>query len=583
VVFAEDWESGTTNWALLNGGTTPITTETDGSDCRGRYLRETERFGGGRVFTRNPIPVTAGRTYCMAAWIRGSTGSWPFVGIRQSNPSVVLGTEHWLIGQPCYHTGLGVPVAPVTADGRWRWYAREFTMPATTHILIELELWNGGAPGSADFDQVQLLEGPCPQLPPATTCTPARCVSCPAGQTPCGTTCIDLNASDANCGACDRACAAGQRCIAGACGTDVTGNGSSGALAVSTGTTTINTVRSPAMGMRGSNTVDLSTPTGFAAGQFVFLHQSQGEGVGAWEIAEVTAVTGSRLTLREALSNTYDSRGSNRAQAVVIPQHTTVTVTGGTLTAPPWDGNTGGILALMATSAVNVTSGAIEMSARGYRGVPRGTMMNIPGFQGEGTVGPATRNTLSNGNGGGGGARTTCDCCWAGAGGGGGHGTAGAAGSAGGASCQTGGAGGMAVGNPAQTVMFFGGAGASGGADEDGVGSAGAHGGGIIYIAAASVSVTGGFIQSEGQAGQPELNVAGCGSGGGGGGAGGAIYLRAPVVNLGAMLVRARGGAPGDDPSNCGTAGGAGGVGRITVRGASSVMGNSLPAHTAVP
>jgi hypothetical protein len=584
VAFGEDWETGITAWNLARGGTAPITTATDSSDCRGRYLRETERVGGGRVFTRNAIPVTAGRSYCISSWIRGSAGTWPFVGIRQSDASAALGTEHWLIGQPCFGNGLGGSVAPVTSNDQWRWYAREFTMPATTHVVLELEIWDGGAPGTADFDQVQLLEGPCPQLPPATTCAAATCVMCPAGQTACGTTCTDLNASVTSCGACGRACAAGQRCIAGACGDDVSGNGSSGPLAVTTGTTTINTIRSPATGAMGATSVDLSTPTGFAAGQFIFLHQSQGMGVGAWEIAEITAVAGARLTVRNPLANAYSSAGTNRAQAVVMPQYTTVAVSGGTVTAPAWDGNTGGILAFLANGAVTVSGGAIDMSARGYRGTPRGTTANIPGFQGEGTTGASVRATAANGNGGGGGARTDCDCCWAGAGGGGGHGTPGTGGSVGGAACQAGGGGGAAIGNAAQTTIFFGGAGASGGADEDGHGSAGAHGGGIVYIAAASVTVSAtGAVQSDGQAGQAEFNFSGCGSGGGGGGAGGAIYVRAPSVNLGTSLVRARGGVAGDEPGNCGTAGGVGGVGRITVRGAAAVMGTAVPPHAVAP
>ncbi len=54
-------------------------------------------------------------------------------------------------------------------------------------------------------------------------------------------------------------------------------------------------------------------------------------------------------------------------------------------------------------------------------------------------------------------------------------------------------------------------------------------------------------------------------------------------MNLGASLVRARGGVAGDDAGNCGTAGGVGGVGRITVRGATTVMGTAVPAHAVAP
>ena len=77
--------------------------------------------------------------------------------------------------QCCYSgTGIAGTVAPVTSDGAWRWYGREFVMPAYTHVVIELEIWDGGAVGTADFDQVQLLEGPCPPAP-TTACVAATC------------------------------------------------------------------------------------------------------------------------------------------------------------------------------------------------------------------------------------------------------------------------------------------------------------------------------------------------------------------------------------------------------------------------
>ena len=48
-------------------------------------------------------------------------------------------------------------------------------MPATSHIVIEIEIWNGGAAGTADFDQVQVLEGPCPSIAPSSACAAATC------------------------------------------------------------------------------------------------------------------------------------------------------------------------------------------------------------------------------------------------------------------------------------------------------------------------------------------------------------------------------------------------------------------------
>jgi len=420
------------------------------------------------------------------------------------------------------------------------------------------------------------------------TCAAGACgISCASGFGDCNVTAADgcevnLQTSTSHCGVCGRTCASGQMCISGTCISPVTGSGQDGAATFTT-TVTINTVRSPATGAAGAMTVTVTAPAGFAANQLVFLHQSQGAGVGAWEVASVVSVSGSTLTLASPLANAYSSAGANRAQAVVMPQYTTVSQTAGTVTAPTWDGSTGGVLAFVATGAVNLAGGSLDMSARGYRGHPRQSIANRAGEQGEGTTAYGVQSTAANTSGGGGGGRTGCECCWGGAGGGGGHAAGGGGGSAGGNACQPGGSAGLAIGNAQQTVMYFGGAGANGGADEDGHGSAGASGGGIIYVAAASITVTSGAVTSDGQAGQGEFNFAGCGSGGGGGGAGGAIYLRAPTVALGASRVLSRGGGGGDDGGNCGTPGGAGSVGRVTLRGATTVTGASVPTHATAP
>lgn len=51
-------------------------------------------------------------------------------------------------------------------------------------------------------------------------CPGGQCVEeCSAGQTRCGTECVDLSSNDQHCGACDAACAVGQACTAGKCET----------------------------------------------------------------------------------------------------------------------------------------------------------------------------------------------------------------------------------------------------------------------------------------------------------------------------------------------------------------------------
>ncbi len=367
------------------------------------------------------------------------------------------------------------------------------------------------------------------------------------------------------------------------------GNGQDGTPTF-TGTTQVNVNRANVSGTTGTSTVSLANTVGtFRVGDMVLVHQTRGTGAGAYEINHVVAVAGTTVTLATPLQATYSTAsGANRAQMVVVPQYVNVTVpAGATLTSAAWDGNTGGILAFVATGTVNV-QGTVHMNANGFLGVPNQNVSNQTGDQGEGHVGPSAISTAANGNGGGGGLRVSaCECCWAGTGGGGGHAVAGTAGGAApGAACQTGGAAGAAVGNAQQlTALFFGGAGAQGGADEDGQGSAGANGGGLIYTAATNLTVAAtGTISANGAAGAPELNTTGCGSGGGGGGAGGAIFAYvAGTATLNTGRITSTGGAGGDDPLNCGGAGGAGSVGRISVRGAATTTGTTTPAFTAVP
>jgi hypothetical protein len=53
--------------------------------------------------------------------------------------------------------------------------------------------------------------------PPVDAGTPADVPTCPAGQAYCGTSCVDINVDNTNCGACGVACATGQSCQTGVC------------------------------------------------------------------------------------------------------------------------------------------------------------------------------------------------------------------------------------------------------------------------------------------------------------------------------------------------------------------------------
>jgi hypothetical protein len=396
----------------------------------------------------------------------------------------------------------------------------------------------------------------------------------------------NLLASQSHCGACGTVCAAGTTCTSGTCVVDPFGSGVDGPLVVGNGqTVTASTVRTTVSGAQGQTAITLGNASGFVKGQAVLLHQTQGASAGTYEVNTLSSVSGNSATVALPLKSNYSNAGSARAQIVVVRQHTDITVSpGGTLTAPPWDGASGGILALMASGTVTV-QGSVTMSGRGFRGMSHGCFYRCqPGWNGEGTAGTMVNSVgNSNGNGGGGG-RQGQDC---GQGAGGGHalpgvvGLSSATGNCGGGSGSV--PGGVAVGVASlASIANFGGAGGEGGGDEDGGNpGGGGNGGGLILLQGATVTVTG-SITSDGSSGgngnQGACGGTGSGMSGGGGGAGGSIRIFATTANLGNKLVSAAG-AMGGLCWSGGTGAGTGSEGRIGVK-ANATSGTTSPAYT---
>ena len=371
------------------------------------------------------------------------------------------------------------------------------------------------------------------------------------------------------------------------------------------GTTTLDTIATPAAGTAATKTISVGSSTGFAAGQQVFIHQTQGVGAGLYELNTVVSIAGTTITLTNALANTYTSTGANNhAQVIVVPQFVNLNVPAGSvLTAPAWNGTTGGILVFTATGTTTV-AGTITMTGQGFRGASNASLTACihctSGTSGESTTGLGILGLANNGPGGGGGAQGQ-DC---GMGSGGAYGTAGGVGPNGtttGSICAT------QVGalSPAAPVfgvaslvgsVAFGGAGGEGGFDEDGsYAGAGGNGGGLIFITSPTLTVTG-SITANGTAGgagvsgalvggvtvtvAPDSCGSGSGMGGGGGGAGGAIrIISSTTATLGASLITATGGGGGLCSAGV-TLGGAGSVGRIGIKAGAST-GTTNPAFNA--
>jgi hypothetical protein len=181
IVFTENWESGTAAWRA-DGAPVSLSSESSACDL---FERETISAQGGRVFTAAGISVNSGASYCLTAWIRGTSDAIPFLGVQVSDAAGNLtGAEHWLMGLDGYTTGYpnNDVVKTVTSDGNWSWYAKSFSMDAGAgDVVIKDENFGGGA---ADFDMIQLYAGTCPAAPASACAAPVpncQAAVCSAG------------------------------------------------------------------------------------------------------------------------------------------------------------------------------------------------------------------------------------------------------------------------------------------------------------------------------------------------------------------------------------------------------------------
>lgn len=330
------------------------------------------------------------------------------------------------------------------------------------------------------------------------------------------------------------------------------------------------------------------------------------------------ATTESSLDLAGApLSGTYIQDATTTAnrktfQVIRVPQYASVTLSGG-LTAPYWNGNTGGVVALDVAGQLNWGGQAIDVTGRGFRGAGSinwgGTVdtNNPPDYRrtvannehatkGEGIGGTpryvfnaATSLRTDNGTGwggyangddgrgapasAGGGGNNRDGNRDNGGGGGGGNGRAGGYGGYGWKSTGWSGTfttadfdmrgiGGAAFGAPSTSRVVMGGGGGAGGTNNSGDPTAygGGAGGGIVLVRAGSMAGIG-TIQADGLPGIANANN----DGASGGGAGGSVIVMSQASTVGTLAINANGGAGADSflggtPAHAGGGGGAGGV-----------------------
>jgi hypothetical protein len=400
---------------------------------------------------------------------------------------------------------------------------------------------------------------PTPAHATAVCLSPGTCSStCTSGFADCNTVAADgceapTADDEMNCGRCGNVCLGGSTCTAGRCETRFTS---------STNLSVTRTQGSCADGgdmvsysvsglVAASATLATAPSSGcLAAGDRVLLINLQGApgatvNVGNFETLTVAFVSGTTVFFSVPKTRSYGSAAGGDAnigtgagqQRVVlqrIPTYDDVVVAAGaTVTAAPFDGTRGGVVALRSLGIVTV-DGAISASGGGFAGAPRTFAAFGEGTQGSSFAGAGGMSTSANLGGGGGGRGEFCsDHGFAGGGGGyllrGSDSTAGGCGGSG--------------GNPyaMMSQLFLGSGGGSGGVDnatfDNPPGGLGGAGGGIVIVYAARVIVNG-ALESRGGVGEGD-SFSGCTGGGstvdcwdysgpGGGGSGGSVFVMAP-------------------------------------------------------
>jgi uncharacterized repeat protein (TIGR01451 family) len=350
-------------------------------------------------------------------------------------------------------------------------------------------------------------------------------------------------------------------------------------------------------GIKVSNTVTYgngSTGAGFnalnSAGDYEFVTATSAVTTAGGTLTVSGAGTGGGVVFPYNSAAASGTKGASTFQVILIPQYTTATLAATGLTAPAWNGSTGGVLALDASSTLNLNGATVSMDGLGFRGgaglqlnggVTGGTntdflftaptayttppVNGLDAAKGEGVAGTPrwvesngavlgtgvegypsgsmARGAPGNAGGGGTDGDATGNTENSGGGGGGNGGSGGFGGNSWSVNLSDGGEGGAAFPSTINRVAMGGGGGAGtrNNSDGDTQASSGAAGGGIIIIRANALTGTATLTANGAAAYNGTSNDAG-----GGGGAGGSIVVLSANGGESGLTLQANGGRGGD-------------------------------------
>ncbi len=348
---------------------------------------------------------------------------------------------------------------------------------------------------------------------------------------------------------------------------------------------------------------------------------------GTYELATAAnsvSTTGGTLQLSAGVLNAYSSSaatatmGQQTFQVVRVPRYSSATL-GSNVTATPWNGAAGGIVAFDVTGTLDLNGFRIDVSASGFRGgaarqlgggaggastdvrTPASNAFN--GGKAEGAAGTpryvfdgaavvdtgvegypngsSARGAPANAGGGGTDGNPAANDQNSGGGGGGNGGAGGQGGNTWSSNLASGGAGGAAVPAPSTTRLVLGGGGGGGTRNNAGP-SSGGRGAGLVLLDVGSLAGTG-EIRANGADGETAAN-----DGGGGGGSGGTVVVTSAGGALSGLTVNANGGKggdawptqpPGGFPGERHGPGGGGGGGVVLVSATGATTSTSGGAH----
>ena len=325
------------------------------------------------------------------------------------------------------------------------------------------------------------------------------------------------------------------------------------------------------------------------------------------------ATVGSGLLNAYSHMDATSTQGQRRFQVIRVPQFNHCEIAG-TVVSAPWDGSTGGIVAIDVEGTLTFLPGSkVNVSGQGFRGgagrvlrggptdtitsyrrnssnkfhgskaegtagTPRFIHQTFTGSEPEGQVidtgfegypdGSLGRGAPGNAGGGGNDGRTTSNGNNSGGGGGGNGGIGGKGGNTWGSNLPLGGFGGDAFAASIQRLTFGGGGGAGTNNDGQGAESSGGAGGGIVLIRASTITGSG-VIEANGMEPNEASNLFPGRDAGGGGGAGGTLVIFGNAGSLGNITLFANGGKGSDCAlrSSAHGPGGGGGGGIVYVNG----------------